>query len=182
MELLNLKELCPYSISLSWKNLVFPAHRVKQELFLQAGINCNFSASLQYQYIDCRHTVIITFGSSVIYTWLISTLPSTCDNSLQPASQAVRSATYWMLQLFSVLLMCLIVSLPLFQDTWRLFKWECLLASLHESSILLALSKVIFFSTEVPETPKRNFKKFFMKNIFSFWGKRRCKEWVFYIC
>lgn len=164
-ELLDLKELCPYSIFLSWRNLVLPALEEEQELFLQSWGNSNLSPFLHLQYVDYGHILISTFGSFLIYTWLVLGSIYACDNSLEPASQTVKSATYWMLQLFSVLSMCLIVSFPLFQVTWRLFKWEYLLSNLHESSIIVALSKVIFFSMEVPETPK-NLRNYLWKTYF----------------
>lgn len=141
---------------LIFKKPCFSALAEEQELFLQAWGNCNLSPFLQLQYVNYRHILITTFGSFLIYTWLVLGSVHTCDNSSEPASQIVKNATYWMLQLFSALLMCLIVSFPLFQVTWRLFKWGYLLSNLHKSSILVALSKVIFFSMEGPETPKRS--------------------------
>lgn len=89
-----------------------------------------------------------------------------CDRTLKTASKTVKRATYWMAQLFLLLLMCLIVSLPLFQVTWIIFMEEYLSASLHDSSILTALPKVTFFCMEISDSPKRSRKIVFIRKKY----------------
>lgn len=72
-----------------------------------------------------------------------------------------------MVQLFWVLLVWLIVSLPFFQVTWGFFRLE-FSSNLHVSSTLVGLAKEIFFS----DTPIKSLKTFNEKTYFLILGEQ----------
>lgn len=118
--------------------------------------------------------LIFVFVPSPTHTFLVL---GTVDNSIESTNHSVKNTTYWMVQLFWLLLVWLIVLLPLFQVTWGFFKWECS-SNLHVRLTLAGLGKEIFFSSE---TPIRSLKTFNKKNALLYSGQKSFRSCV-YIC